>query len=433
MTYEKSNDMKVVIIGGGWAGTAAAIAARKAGAEVCLTEKTDMLLGCGNAGGIMRNNGRFTAAEEMIALGGGELFQLIDRIALHRNVEFPGHHHATLYPVNTIEAHVRRMVQALGVEVRCSTHICDVEHEGDIVKSVVSDAGERFFGDVFIETTGSSGPMGNCLKYGNGCSMCVLRCPAFGPRISISERCGCPDYQGKRLPDVFGVFSGSCKLSKESLSEALQAELNSKGVAIIPLPQEEINYDKLKMKACKQYAIKDFSENMIILDTGDAKLMTSYFPLEKLRQLPGLENARYVDPCAGSKGNSIRYLSLAYRSNAMEVDGMANLFCAGEKSGLFIGHTEAITTGTLAGANAVRRVAGKPLLILPETLAVGDIIAAANSTIKERNDTQERFTFSGGNYFKRMQEKQLYTTDVEAISRRVKQAGLSNVYNEKVV
>ena len=36
--------MRVIIIGGGWAGTAAAIAARKAGAEVCLIEKTDMLL-----------------------------------------------------------------------------------------------------------------------------------------------------------------------------------------------------------------------------------------------------------------------------------------------------------------------------------------------------------------------------------------------------
>ena len=425
--------MKVVIIGGGWAGTAAAIAARKAGAEVCLLEKTDMLLGVGNAGGIMRNNGRFTAAEEMIALGGGELFQLIDRIALHRNVEFPGHHHATLYPVNTIEAHVRRLVQGLGIEVHCSTHVCDVECAGDRLKAVVSDAGERFAGDVFIETTGSAGPMGNCLKYGNGCSMCVLRCPAYGPRISISERCGLLDYRGERVPDVFGVFSGSCKLSKESLSEELQQELNTKGVAIIPLPREEVNYDKLKMKACKQYAIKDFSENMIILDTGDAKLMTSYYPLDKLRLLPGLENARYIDPYAGSKGNSIRYLSLAYRSNAMTVDGMANLLCAGEKSGLFIGHTEAITTGTLAGANAARLGAGKPLLTLPETLAVGDIIASANTSIKERHDTLERFTFSGGNYFKRMQEKNLYTTDLAAIARRVEQTGLTGVYNVKVL
>lgn len=425
--------MRVVIIGGGWAGTAAAISARKAGAEVCLLEKTDMLLGVGNAGGIMRNNGRFTAAEEMIALGGGELFQLIDRIALHRNVEFPGHHHATLYPVNTIEAHVRRLVNGMGIEVHCSTHICDVERSGDRLTAVVSDAGERFAGDVFIETTGSAGPMGNCLKYGNGCSMCVLRCPAYGPRISISGRCGQQDYRGERVPDVFGVFSGSCKLSKESLSEELQQELNTKGVAIIPLPKEEVNYDKLKMKACKQYAIKDFSENMIILDTGDAKLMTSYYPLDKLRLLPGLENARYIDPYAGSKGNSIRYLSLAYRSNEMTVDGMANLLCAGEKSGLFIGHTEAIVTGTLAGANAARLGAGKPLLTLPETLAVGDIISAANASIKERHDTLERFTFSGGNYFKRMQEKNLYTTDLATVAGRVDKAGLTGVYNAKVL
>ena len=424
--------MRVIIIGGGWAGTAAAIAARKAGAEVCLIEKTDMLLGCGNAGGIMRNNGRFTAAEEMIALGGGELFQLIDRIALHRNVEFPGHHHATLYPVNTIEAHVRRLVLEMGIDVHCSTHICDVVCDNNQLKGVYADSGDLFKGDVFIETTGSAGPMGNCLKYGNGCCMCVLRCPAFGPRISITERCGGHDYQGERQPDIFGVFSGSCKVSKESLSAALQEELNSKGVALIPLPKEEINYDKLKIKACKQYAIKEFSENMILLDTGDAKLMTSNYPIEKLRRLPGMENARYVDPYAGSKGNSIRYLSIAYRSNTMTVDGISNLLCASEKSGLFIGHTEAITTGTLAGNNAARLAAGKPLLTLPQTLAVGDLIAAANSAIKERHDTMERFTFSGGNYFKRMNEKQLYTTDIDAIRLRVEQAGLLGVFNEHV-
>ncbi len=70
---------KVVIIGGGWSGCAAALAARKAGAEVTLLEKTDMLLGLGNVGGIMRNNGRFTAAEENIALGARELFDITDR------------------------------------------------------------------------------------------------------------------------------------------------------------------------------------------------------------------------------------------------------------------------------------------------------------------------------------------------------------------
>ncbi|MBE6061605.1 MAG: FAD-dependent oxidoreductase, partial [Clostridium sulfidigenes] len=42
--------MKIVIIGGGWSGCAAAISARKAGAEVEIFEKTDLLLGLGNVG-----------------------------------------------------------------------------------------------------------------------------------------------------------------------------------------------------------------------------------------------------------------------------------------------------------------------------------------------------------------------------------------------
>ena len=69
--------------------------------------------------------------------------------------------------------------------------------------------------------------------------------------------------------------------------------------------------------------------------------MTTYYPLEKLRKIHGLEHAKYVDPYAGSKGNSIRYLSVAPRTNDMKVVGVNNLFCAGEKSGLFVGHTEA--------------------------------------------------------------------------------------------
>ena len=54
--------MKVVVVGAGWAGCAAAVAARKQGAEVTLIERTDMLIGTGLVGGIMGNNGRFTAS-----------------------------------------------------------------------------------------------------------------------------------------------------------------------------------------------------------------------------------------------------------------------------------------------------------------------------------------------------------------------------------
>ena len=98
--------MKIVVIGGGWAGCAAAISAKKAGAEVELYEKTDLLLGLGNVGGIMRNNGRYTASEELIALGGGDLIELTDLYSTHQNIDFPGHKHATLYNVNIIDWHL---------------------------------------------------------------------------------------------------------------------------------------------------------------------------------------------------------------------------------------------------------------------------------------------------------------------------------------
>ena len=55
--------MKIVIVGGGWAGCAASAQAAKSGASVTLLERTDSLLGTGLVGGIIRNNGRFTATE----------------------------------------------------------------------------------------------------------------------------------------------------------------------------------------------------------------------------------------------------------------------------------------------------------------------------------------------------------------------------------
>ena len=68
---------------------------------------------------------------------------------------------------------------------------------------------------MFIETTGSTGPMGNCLRYGNGCSMCILRCPSFGPRISISSRCGVEDIQGERVGDELGALVVHVNLQKK--------------------------------------------------------------------------------------------------------------------------------------------------------------------------------------------------------------------------
>ena len=161
--------------------------------------------------------------------------------------------------------------------------------------------------------------------------------------------------------------------------------------------------------------------------------MTTYYPLEKLRKIPGLEHAKYVDPYAGSKGNSIRYLSVAPRTNDMKVTGVDNLFCAGEKSGVFVGHTEAICTGSLAGHNAVRLAMGMPLLILPSSIAIGDLISYTNERVQTREGRKSRYTFAGSVYFKRMQEQGLYTLDKDEINTRVKKLNLDGVFEQKLI
>ncbi len=85
------------------------------------------------------------------------------------------------------------------------------------------------------------------------------------------------------------------------MSDELVKELDETGVLVLKVPKEDINLDKLKMKVCQQYALKEFAENIVILDTGHAKLMTSYYPLEKLRKIKGLESVKYIDPYAGGK------------------------------------------------------------------------------------------------------------------------------------
>lgn len=418
---------KITIIGGGWSGVSAAVTARKTGAEVQLLERTDLLLGLGNVGGIMRNNGRFTATEENIAMGAGELFQITDGCATHRDVDFPGHQHATFYNVQKVEPQVRRLLQEMGIDIRFMTRVLEVETKAqengeNHIEALKSAGGETFCADVYIDCTGTTGPMGNCMEFGNGCSMCILRCPAFGPRVSISEKAGGHDYYGRRADGTPGAFSGSTKLEKATLSEELQRDLSEKGVAIVPLPEELINRSKLEAKVCRQYALPQFAENIVLIDTGYAKMMTPFFPLEQLRRVKGFENVRFADPYAGGKGNSIRYMAITERDEYMKVRGVHNLFCGGEKAGPFIGHTEAISTGALAGHNAGNLAAERRLLSLPDTTAVGALLRF------EKSDGG-MFTFAGDEFFAYLQEQGLYNTDREAIAARIEAAGLTGVYD----
>jgi hypothetical protein len=400
------------------------------GAEVMLIERTDMLLGTGLVGGIMRNNGRFTAAEEMIAMGGGELFELTDQNSLHRGIEFPGHRHANLYSVARMEPMVRSFLLSRGVSIHCQVRVTDVEMADGAIRAVLAKQAEeslRFEGNAFIDATGTAGGPGNCNKYGNGCAMCVLRCHSFGGRVSVTAKAGVKEMIGRK-GDQIGAMSGSCKLLKESLDTQIVATLDKQGVAVVPLPPSKVLKGKLALKCCQQYAIPEFEENMVLLDTGHAKLMTPFFPLDLLRQIPGFENARYEDPYAGGIGNSIRYVGMAPRDNALKVEEVTNLFCGGEKAGLLVGHTEAICTGALAGYNAVKAARREKLLVLPDSLAVGDAIGFVRQQMREEGILSLKYTFSGSVYFERMKARGLYTTDRKQVEQRVGAAGLTGVF-----
>ena len=419
---------RVVVIGGGWAGCAAAVAAKRAGAEVIVAERTDCLLGTGLVGGIFRNNGRLTAAEEMMAMGGGDMFVLMDQAARHTNVEFPGHKHASLYDVSLMEPLVRRTLLEQGVELWLMSRAHEVTVTAGRIESICMETGEKLEADVFVEATGTAGAQANCRRYGNGCAMCVLRCPSWGGRVSIAAKAGVPEKMGRKPDGSFGAMSGSCKLHKDSVRRDLVAELERRGVAIVPIPKEMVHAEKLAIKACQQYALPAFAENLVLLDTGHVKLMTSFFPLDELRRIPGMENSRYEDPYSGGKGNSIRYLALSPRDDHLKVAGLENLFCGGEKAGLLVGHTEAISTGVLAGHNAVRSALGRPLLAIPRTTAVGEAIAFVREQMETEEGMTKKFTFSGSVLFDRMRDLGLYTTDVATIAHRVEASGMAGIF-----
>ena len=126
-------------------------------------------------------------------------------------------------------------------------------------------------------------------------------------------------------------------------------------------------------------------------------------------------------------------LNVAPRTNAMKVVGVDNLFCADEKAGLFVGHTEAICPGSLASHNAVRLVMGLPLLILPSSIAIGDIIAFDNEKAATREGRTDRYTFAGASYFKRIHGLSIYTTYIEEIGKRVNKIDLDNIFEQKLV
>ncbi|MBM2831270.1 MAG: FAD-dependent pyridine nucleotide-disulfide oxidoreductase [Dehalococcoidia bacterium] len=422
---------RVIVVGGGLSGCGAAIAARKAGHEVTLLERTDMVAGAAVRAGDTGGNGCFTAQHELRFLGGGELFDALASIKLHDNVAFPDVSiHGYIYNTGLVEPTIRRVVEKVGVKVLLESRMTNVVKEGSQIKAVKVEDGRLVEGEVFVDCTGTRGGVAICNKYGKGCVMCLFRCVSFGDRVSIVEKAGGKEsfrYQPDGKP---GRIGGGIFLFKDTLAADLKARIEEEGLVRIPLPKHLIDYSHHQILSGNRS--NDFLENIVMTDIGPVAKCSAIGPmkLDKLRQVPGLENAQVEDP-RSPRWNHVSDIGIAERDNSLKVKGFANLFCAGEKSGQ-TSVDGAIITGYLAGHNAARNAAGADPLELPTSLAIGDYMAFATEKLRTGEALKVGCRLSRGEYWERMQEIGLFTDDVGKIKSRVEKTGLAGILSRKV-
>ncbi|MBI4286333.1 MAG: FAD-dependent oxidoreductase [Chloroflexi bacterium] len=421
---------RVVVVGGGLSGCAAAVSAARAGARVTLLERMELLGGCGLLAGRVDQR-YFPVREELRLMGGDDIFRLLDSCTLHEKVEFPWPKPGatkTIYDVTRLDPVLKKLMDEIGVEVRLQSRAKDVRMVGQRLQAVTLDDKSLVNGDVFLDCTGAVGPTGNCKRYGSGCVMCIMRCPSFGDRVSIVAKAGVKELKGKKPDGSIGPRGASFSLLKESMSPELRQEMEREGLVAVPLPQEMVDYKRTDNITASMNIDRGFAEHIVLVDTGAyaKSIATGYRTLSELRKLPGLERAIFATPYAATLGLYVSFMALSPRGAALNVPGIENLFVASEKLGIS-GIGEVIATGVVAGHNAARRAAGVAPLILPRTTMLGDFIGY----VKERWNTEEglksRFHLLPGPYFTRAVESGLYTEDKSSIHLRMEQGGLLNI------
>ncbi len=73
------------------------------------------------------------------------------------------------------------------------------------------------------------------------------------------------------------------------------------------------------------------------------------------------------------------------------------------------------------------------MLILPKSIAIGDLIAYANYKLTTKEGRRNRYTFAGAEYFERMKAQGLYTTDKDEIVKRIQKLNLEGILSQKLV
>ncbi|MBI4333274.1 MAG: FAD-dependent oxidoreductase [Chloroflexi bacterium] len=426
------SSFRIIVVGGGFSGIASAIAAARAGASVTLFEKTDMLAGSGLRAGRMNFNGKLVAAEEAKALGGGDVFAALESILLHRG-NIVDEFHGYVYDTSRVDGVMQKLVRETGIDLRLETRVTDVEKDGRSIRAVKLASREKVKADAFVDAPGTSGGMNICKRYGQGCMMCICyRCPAYGDRVSIATKAGAPSLDRVRPDGTPGAVGSAVLVNKTTLDKGLLARLEKEGAICIPLPKELIDYSKeKKIGGVRSRRQMEFI-NLVDIGSTAKCVGLGYFALDKLKSIPGFEFAQYDEPMAGGKFNKISKVDMCPRDDSLQVEGIENLFAAGEKCGPGTGIAEAIVSGVLAGNNAARVAADKKPVVLTRETVIGDYIAYTGEKMKTPGGLGGGYSFGLGEYFERMKSQGRYTTDIPAIHRRVKKLGLAGFLGSKV-
>ncbi|MBI2873476.1 MAG: FAD-dependent oxidoreductase [Firmicutes bacterium] len=423
---------RVVVVGGGWAGCGASVGARKRGVEVVLVERTSNLLGVGFHGGMHAYNGRHTIMLEAKALGGTEIFEAVESAFKYR-VDLPHQKYGYLYDNFKAEGAVRRMLERMGVHVHFERTVTDALMQGERIRAVKLNNGEIIEGDAFVDATGGAGPERLCKEYGRGCVLCILRCPHYGPRISLTAKTGVKETMARRGDGKFGGMSNSCAVDRESVTpEFLEEMKNKNGCVLVPAPEgiaEDYGYFK-KVRTQQYYSQDEYETYLVTVDVGAIKFVSRpYVNYQVLREIPAFRNAHFVDPIVGGRGQAIRFLAQAPRLNTLQVKERPNLFCAGEKAGYLVGIMDAKVTGLLAGNNAARVALGDPVLELPRRTALGEGLAWINEEIQTEAGQYKKYSFVGtGGLYQHLIDQGLFTVDPKVVEERLGEHGLLNAF-----
>lgn len=423
---------KVVVIGGGFAGCAAAIAAAKTGLKVILLERTDMLLAGGNRAGHVNSNGGMVLNEELKAMEGGDITQALESIIIHK-LKGPDSENSYIYNCALAEATISKVVQTYDVDLRLKSRAVNVDKEEGRIKAIRLANGDLIEGGVFVDCTGTTGGMDICKRYGQGCIMCgSFRCPVFGNRVSIATKAGAKELSQNRADGTRGLLGLAVCLNKASLSSELQERLEKEGSFRVPLPKELIDYSKVS-KMANVSSHKDV-ENINISDIGSMAKCSrlGYLPLESLRKVPGFESVMIEDPMGGGIYTFVKEVSIHYRDNSLMVKDFKNLFVGGEKIGPIGGVDVCIITGFLAGHNAARNLLGLEPLKLPITTAIGDYINYTGEIMQTQEGLNQLCRPGQGAYLDRMKKLGFYVPDPFIIKKRVNALDLTGIFAQKL-